>query len=94
MPAQSPFWCSNGGIASMTTLSIFPLGMYLRYLNIKHRLWIARSTEIKHDEAFQTWPRSAPEKHGLYRRFINTRYGPWPARAMKAKHGEVLQTLA
>jgi len=48
------FWCLNGGIALMMFLSMFPLGIYQMYINIKYGLWYARSMEIRHGDVFQT----------------------------------------
>ncbi len=38
----------------MMFLSMFPLGIYQMYINIKYGLWYARSMEIRHGDVFQT----------------------------------------
>ena len=49
------FWCLNGGLAAMVFLSLLPAGIYQAAASISEGFWYARSPEIIHSAAMETF---------------------------------------
>ena len=57
------FWGLNGGLASMTIVSLAPSGFYQFYYAVRDGLWYARSPEITSGEVMRNlaWARIGPD---------------------------------
>ena len=57
------FWGLNGGLASMTLISLLPSGFYQFYYAVKYGLWYARSPEITTSPIIRAlaWARILPD---------------------------------
>jgi nitric oxide reductase subunit B len=49
------FWCLNGGLAAMVFLSLLPAGIYQAAASISEGFWYARSPEVIHSAAMETF---------------------------------------